>query len=61
MKFNVIVLVTGTVTVEVEADNPEQAREKVWDNYEAPCLCHQCARTVEMDDGAEIFKIEAVE
>lgn len=49
-KYAVIITVDASVCVEVEAENEEQAKELALNKVETPCLCHQCAREVQIGD-----------
>lgn len=59
MKYSCYGVVTGTKYLgEVEADSPEEAKEKMFAKVDRPCLCHQCTRECE---DAEIHEIEVEE
>lgn len=49
MKYNVQMLVTGTVTKTVEADSPYKAKEIASEKYgdQSITLCSRCAHIVE--------------
>lgn len=63
-KFNVVAIFDCTVNLgEIEADTPEQAKEKAhekidkdpeWGNKVYPTLCHQCAREVDLGDMVDV-------
>jgi hypothetical protein len=54
-KYTVGFVVSGTVWVDVEADNPDDAKKAAWKKASYG-ICHQCSGKVEMDDwtGQEI-------
>ncbi|MGZ3235773.1 MAG: hypothetical protein ACXU8A_00185 [Burkholderiaceae bacterium] len=60
MKYRVSMTVDATLTVEVEAENEEQAKELAWDIAEAPCLCHHCSDQVDVGDLMEVCSVDAV-
>ncbi len=48
-EYNVLVGFDCNVSIEVEADSPEEARDKAQAEASVS-LCHQCARDVNMND-----------
>jgi len=50
MKYRVTLIVDATVSVEVEADNKEQALSRAYAQAETPVLCHQCNEGIELND-----------
>jgi len=51
MRYHVIGLVDATVTVEVEADTPEAALERAYEDERMHVsVCHQCAREVQVGE-----------
>lgn len=57
MKYRVMFTVDATVSVVVDADNEEAAKEKAWEVAAHPCLCHQCADELEVGDLLEIIDV----
>jgi hypothetical protein len=54
-KYTVVGIVSGSMSIKVEANSPEEAAE----NAElAPCLCHQCSDEVELGDVYELAVYE---
>jgi hypothetical protein len=53
MKWHVCVLYDASVTVEVEADTEEEAKEKAMDQAGGISLCHQCSDEIELGDALE--------
>ena len=58
-KYNVILTLDASMTVEVVAENEEEAMEIAMESAETPTLCCQCAQEVDLND--IIDAIEAVE
>lgn len=61
MKFRVYGIATGSKYLgEFEADSEEQAKEMAANSDENHiCLCHQCARELEVDDFSfQQFQVE---
>jgi hypothetical protein len=62
MKYLVYLKIFRTMDVEIEADTPEEAREKGESEAYVPGLCWQCAQHIELsDEPGEITAIEEVE
>lgn len=53
MKYMVCVLIDASKTIEVEAESPEEAKEKAMNEIGVPSICHQCSREVELGDPIE--------
>jgi len=49
-KWSVTVLVDASVTVEVEAETAEEARELALGKAETPGLCHYCSNSLDVGD-----------
>lgn len=44
----------STMTVEIEANTPEEAQEKFWDKNEAsPSICYHCTKEIEIGEVSE--------
>lgn len=56
-KYRVTVLVDATVSVEVEAANEDEAREKGLLEAPTPCICHQCSRELEVGEPYEVAEV----
>lgn len=66
MKYNVQMLVTGTVTKTVEADSPYKAKEIVSEKYgdQSITLCSRCAHIVEglsISEDPDSYEAELIE
>ena len=66
MKYNVQMLVTGTVTKTVEADSPYKAKEIASEKYgdQIITLCSSCAHIVEglsISEDPESYEAELIE
>lgn len=59
LKWSVIVTYDASRRIVVEAENEEQAKEAAMNQAPLVCLCHQCAR--ELDVGDALEPIEAIE
>lgn len=66
MKYNVQMLVTGTVTKTVEADSPYKAKEIASEKYgdQSITLCSRCAHIVErlsISEDPDSYEAELIE
>lgn len=66
MKYNVQMLVAGTVTKTVEADSPYKAKDIASENYgdQSITLCSRCAHVVEglsISEDPDSYKAELIE
>lgn len=52
MKYTVVLASSSTTVIDVEADTPEEARERAC-NEAYVSLCHQCSDSVEVGDDWE--------
>lgn len=60
-KYKVTLVVDASVTVEVEADSEEEARDKAEKIVEHPCLCHYCAGQLDVGDFTGEVSVEEAE
>jgi hypothetical protein len=49
-RYSVIITVDASVTVEVDAENEEQAKELAMEQASHPCICHQCSNEIDIGD-----------
>lgn len=66
MKYNVQMLVTGTVTKTVDADSPYKAKEIASEKYgdQSIILCSRCAHVVEglsISEDPDSYEVELIE
>ncbi len=66
MKYNVQMLVTGTVTKVIEADSPEEAKEIACEEYgdRSVPLCSHCSETVgglAISEDIDMYDVEPIE
>jgi len=57
VKFDVMLKVSASVIVQVDADSEEEARQMVEDEMPIPCLCHHCADNVDLSDDGVIIGV----
>ncbi len=55
-KFNVTVLVDATTTIEIEANDPLEARELAI-GAASVCLCHQCSDSLDVGDPIRVIEV----
>lgn len=53
--YSVTVLFDATKGMDIEADSPDEAEEKVLKKVGMPCLCHQCSDEVEVAEAIGAF------
>lgn len=60
MKYAVTVLFDASRDITVEADSPEEAEQKAYDEVGSATLCNQCSHEVEMGDalGTHVYEDE---
>jgi|GEM_PF-6084782 len=58
-RYSVLITVDASISVEVEAENEEQAKDLALEKAHRPCICHQCSSKVYV--GEIIDAIEAIE
>lgn len=66
MKYNVQMLVTGTITKVIEADSPEEAKEIAQEKYgdESVSLCSRCSETIDglaISEDPDMYEVEPIE
>ena len=57
-KYTVILSVHASISVDVEADSEEQAKELALKKADCPTLCHYCADKIEIGDVDEALDAE---
>lgn len=57
-QYRVTFLVDASVSILVDAENEEQAKEKAWEEASSPTLCHQCSDELEVGDITELHSVE---
>ena len=63
MEYDIIMLVTGTVTKRIKADSPEEAREIAQERYgdRSISLCEHCSETVQgltISEDSDTYEVE---
>lgn len=66
MKYNVQMLVTGTITKVIETDSPKEAKEITQEKYgdRSVSLCYRCSETVDglaISEDSDMYEVEPVE
>ena len=66
MKYNVQMLVTGTITKVIEADSPEEAKEIAQEKYgdESVSLSSRCSKTIDglaISEDPDMYEVEPIE
>ena len=60
-KYEVILLVDATITVVVNAENEDDAKEKAMDTAAPPALCHHCSEQLSVNDVSEAIEAYIIE
>jgi hypothetical protein len=60
-RFSVMFEVFSSTIVEVDAETPEEAREKASEQVSVPCLCWQCAKELDANEIGEVLEVLEVE
>lgn len=55
-RFVVCISVDASITIEVDAENEEQAKELAMERVYVPGLCHQCAHQIEIGEPIEALE-----
>lgn len=56
-RYSVMFTVDASVTVDVDAENEEQAKERAWAQVSSPSVCHQCSREVEVGEIMDLVEV----
>lgn len=59
-KWSVLFLVDASVSVEVEAETKQEARELASSVVESPSICHYCSNHIDVGDIMEIAEITEI-
>lgn len=57
MRYMVCVTFDASKTIEVEAKNPEDAKEKAMEEVVRPSICHQCSDEIEIGEALEAVDV----
>lgn len=57
-RYLVTMVAAVDASIEVEADSEEGARDAAYEEFEAPSLCHQCARAMNPPSDWEATYVE---
>ena len=60
-KYRATIFVDANVTVEVDANSEEEAKNLAMDTAEIPCLCHQCDKKLDVGDFLDVVIIDELE